>query len=507
MPTEAWTRSEVVLPSYREQQLTSTQAANKLAEHFSAISQTVEPLDQNMFHPALKVALEEGRAGPKPKLSQHYVYRAIMRVTKPNSSVNGDIPAPILKKYPFEYSVPATKIFNKMIQTGHWPRQWVCEETIVLSKLDKSKQPTNEDDLRTISKTAWLSKCAENILGDFILPVIDPFLDPAQCGGLKKTSITHYLVKLLDFIHCTLDKKSTPSAVLCTEDLSKAYNRGSHLLVIEDLHAMKLSGWALNMVCSYLTERSMVLTYSRARSSEKSLPGGFGAGTWLGGLLFIMKFNGACLRPPIQRPITGNRGKQFKYIDDLCQAASVNLKLSLEPDLQNRPRPFNYHERNQTMLKGSENILQKELLRFQDFVTNNKLVINTRKCYVMLFSRSTKYSFPPEFSLGNCEVLEVKKEHRILGIIVQDDLRWNSQVQQMVGKATRTTWVLRRMRAMGVDQRTMVAYWKAEGRVHLELACPVWHSGLTLAQSSDLDRAQRMAMAAITNRWEPSHSR
>ena len=162
---------------------------------------------------------------------------------------------------------------------------------------------------------------------------------------------------------------------------------------------------------------------------------------------------------------------------------------------------------NQTMLKGSENILQKELLRFQDFVTNNKLVINTRKCYVMLFSRSTKYSFPPEFSLGNSEVLEVKKEHRILGIIVQDDLRWNSQVQQMVGKATRTTWVLRRMRAMGVDQRTMVAYWKAEGRVHLELACPVWHSGLTLAQSRDLDRAQRMAMAAITNRWEPSHSR
>ena len=39
----------------------------------------------------------------------------------------------------------------------------------MLSKLDKSKQPTNEDDLRTISKTAWLSKCAENILGDFIL--------------------------------------------------------------------------------------------------------------------------------------------------------------------------------------------------------------------------------------------------------------------------------------------------------------------------------------------------
>ena len=125
----------------------------------------------------------------------------------------------------------------------------------------------------------------------------------------------------------------------------------------------------------------------------------------------------------------------------------------------------------------------------------------------MLFTRSTKYSFPPEFSFGNLNTLEVKKEHRILGLIIQDDLCWNSQVQQMVSRATRTTWVLRRMRALGVEQKSLVAYWKAEGRVHLEMACPVWHPGLTLAQSRDLDRAQRVAMAAITGRWEPSHSR
>ena len=77
----------------------------------------------------------------------------------------------------------------------------------------------------------------------------------------------------------------------------------------------------------------------------------------------------------------------------------------------------------------------------------------------------------------------------------------------MVKRATRTTWFLRRMKAFGVDQASLVGHWKAEGRVHLELACPVWHSGLTTQQSRDLDRAQRVAMTAITGRWEPSHSR
>ena len=367
--------------------------------------------------------------------------------------------------------------------------------------------PQSEEDLRTNLKTSWLSKCLENILCDFLLPFIEPFLDPGQCGGLKKSSITHYLVKLLNFVHTTLDKRTPHSAVFCSEDLSKAYNRGSHNLVIEDLHSMHAPGWTLSIVCSYLSGRSLVLSHQGSRSSEKPLPGGFGAGTLLGGLLFIVKFNGACLRPPIPRPISGNTGRQFKYIDDSCQVASVNLKVSLEPDPILRPRPLNYNERTQMRLKPEENVLQQELIKFEAFALQNKLVINSSKCSVMYFSRSKKYAFPPEFSIGTTQVLEVKKVQRILGIQVQDDMRWNSQVEEMVRKATRTTWVLRRMRSFGVDQASLVAYWKAEGRVHLELACPVWHSGLTTQQSRDLDRAQRVAMAAITGRWEPSHSR
>ena len=125
----------------------------------------------------------------------------------------------------------------------------------------------------------------------------------------------------------------------------------------------------------------------------------------------------------------------------------------------------------------------------------------------MLFTRSKLHAFPPEFQIGSMDILEVKNSHKILGVTVQNDLGWTKQVEDMVRKATRTTWVLRRMRALGVDQDTLVAFWKAEGRVHLELACPVWHSGLTVAQAQDLDRAQRVAMAAIAGRWEPSHTR
>ena len=125
----------------------------------------------------------------------------------------------------------------------------------------------------------------------------------------------------------------------------------------------------------------------------------------------------------------------------------------------------------------------------------------------MLFTRSKLYAFPPEFHIGDSQNLSVKRTHRILGVLIQDDLKFKAQVKEMVRRATATTWVIRRMRALGVDQATLLTYWKAEGRVHPEMACPVWSSSITVAQSQDLERAQRVAMAAIAGRWEPSHSR
>ena len=212
-------QKEVVLPAYVKQGLTPQQAADKLADHFSAISQTVDKLDISQFHPALRLAIKEGMISKnKPTLTQDQVFRKIQHAKKPNSSVPGDIPRQQLNQYTFEYAEPTSIIFNKIIKDADWPRQWVVEQTIVLSK-SKTTLAEDEDALRTISKTQLLSKVLEGILGDYILPVIDQYIDPGQCGGLKNTSISHYLVKLLDFVHQTLDKRTPHCAVLSVHDV------------------------------------------------------------------------------------------------------------------------------------------------------------------------------------------------------------------------------------------------------------------------------------------------
>ena len=53
-------QKDIVLPAYVKEGLSPQQSADRLADHFSAISMTVDPLNKEQFHPALRLVLEEG---------------------------------------------------------------------------------------------------------------------------------------------------------------------------------------------------------------------------------------------------------------------------------------------------------------------------------------------------------------------------------------------------------------------------------------------------------------
>ena len=96
---------------------------------------------------------------------------------------------------------------------------------------------------------------------------------------------------------------------------------------------------------------------------------------------------------------------------------------------------------------------------------------------------------------------------KILGVNIQSDLKWGAQVEQMTKKASNKIWMLRRMKQLGVDEKTICNYWKAEGRVHLEAAAAVWTSGLTVRQAQDLQRVEHRAVAAFPSwREDPALS-
>jgi hypothetical protein len=129
-------------------------------------------------------------------------------------------------------------------------------------------------------------------------------------------------------------------------DFRKAFSRVSHNLLVQDLYDMKTPPWLLNIIISYLSNRSMVMSHKGHMSSSRSLPGGGPQGALLGGIMFLGKFNGAFPRPPIPRhlsaPISKASAKKVKFVDDGSVAVSVNLKLSLVTDNTQRPKPLTF---------------------------------------------------------------------------------------------------------------------------------------------------------------------
>ena len=203
-----------------------------------------------------------------PRLEDYQVYTKICKAKKPNSTVPGDLPKRIVQEFSCELSTPVTIIYNSILRTLEYPRHWVIEYQIPLPKVS---QPSSEDELRNIAKTAFCSKIFESFLSDWLLPSVGKYLDPCQYG-LKGGSISHYLFKLLKFIHEYLDLKDPHAVVMALIDLSKAFNRVSHQMVIEDLYNMHVPPWLLLILSSYLTGRSMILTYNGAYFSPRSLP-------------------------------------------------------------------------------------------------------------------------------------------------------------------------------------------------------------------------------------------
>ena len=117
-------RLEFFLSACVEEQLTHQQSAEKLADHFSRISQSVEPLEVDKLYPALREVIEDGMSSArKPTLDLNHVYRKIIKIRKPHSSVPGHVPRDLIKENSYEFAKAATKIFNKILQTAQWPRQ------------------------------------------------------------------------------------------------------------------------------------------------------------------------------------------------------------------------------------------------------------------------------------------------------------------------------------------------------------------------------------------------
>ena len=73
-------------------------------------------------------------------------------------------------------------------------------------------------------------------------------------------------------------------------------------------------------------------------------------------------------------------------------------------------------------------------------------------------------------------------------------MKWNANSANIVGNAFKRIWMLRRLKSLGTEIPELKDVYIKQIRSVLELAVPVWHSSLTLADVNNIERVQKAAL-------------
>ena len=96
-----------------------------------------------------------------------------------------------------------------------------------------------------------------------------------------------------------------------------------------------------------------------------------------------------------------------------------------------------------------------QLMKTQEYASQNDMKLNYKKTKIMVFNPCRNIDFMPEVNIDD-HYLEVVDEIRLLGIIIRSDMKWVSNTANMVQKANKRLWILRRLKNLGAKDIDLV---------------------------------------------------
>ena len=86
---------------------------------------------------------------------------------------------------------------------------------------------------------------------------------------------------------------------------------------------------------------------------------------------------------------------------------------------------------------------------------------------------------------------------KLLGLWVDDNLKWNTKTNHIIKKAAKRLYLLKVFKSYGAPEKDLMAFYTSVIRSVLECGAEVWHGSLTGEQCYDIERIQKRALRII----------
>lgn len=345
------------------------------------------------------------------------------------------IPAVFLKNTHSTVCYPIFILFNKCISCGVFPDVWKRANIV---PIHKSGSKNNVEMYRPISILSALSKLFERLVHSEIYPVIRHVIIKEQHGFVKDRSCVSNLLIFTTKLFESIDTRQQTDAVYT--DFQKAFDKVDHRLLLNKIAYNGIRGDLLRWFVSYITNRTQKVVISGFESSCIHVTSGVPQGSILGPLLFILFINDIkyCFQ----------NSKFLLYADDL----KVFKQISNEQDCVE---------------------FQRDLDRFSDYCSFNKLYLSLPKCLSITFTKKIniiQYNYRLAYS-----VINKVSNLRDLGVQLDSKLHLDIHVENIVNKAYQMFGFVMRASRDFHRPSTFLHLYKSIIRPQLEYAVPIWN--------------------------------
>lgn len=265
-----------------------------------------------------------------------------------------------------------------------------------------------------------------------------------QSGFRKNCSTTDCLVTLESNI-CDAFANNQHLIAACL-DMEKAYDLIWRRRIIEILIKHQITGNTLFFIHKFLKNRYIKVRINNGYSDSVNIKNGVPQGSCISVTLFLLAIND--LQEHIQAPVNTTI-----FADDVTIFVTGKN------------------------IKTSEKLLQQTLDKLVTYTKTSGFKFSQSKSQAIVFSKSNKKQQVLELKLNN-EKIEVVKQIKILGLILDDKLSWNPHIDYLKNQCIKRINILKSLSARnwGSSQKILTNTYKAIVQSKLDYGCTVYSS-------------------------------